>query len=170
MKPRGFTLIELLVVVSIIALLSSIVLASVQEGRAKSRNNERLQILDQYRKALELSRDTDGTYPRTDYRCLGNPPSGVCYGSRLTHPALVTALSRYMSPLPLAPAVPSRPAFTGYQYFTCPGPGACTTQPVPTDSYAVFWYMEGATGTCGPGIVTATIPAEDIRQCFYIHK
>jgi prepilin-type N-terminal cleavage/methylation domain-containing protein len=59
----GFTLIELLVVISIIGLLSSVVLASLNSARVKGRDAVRMQTLTQYSSALELYRDTTGHYP-----------------------------------------------------------------------------------------------------------
>lgn len=61
----GFTLIELLVVISIIALLSSVVLSSLNAARAKSRDARRLQDLQQVRVALELYYHDNGAYPST---------------------------------------------------------------------------------------------------------
>ena len=60
---KGFTLIELLVVVAIIALLSSIILASISTARSKARDAKRLSDIDQIRIALELYRDKNGQYP-----------------------------------------------------------------------------------------------------------
>ena len=62
-KKRGFTLIELLVVVAIISLLSSIVMASLNSARSKSRDARRKSDLHQVRNALALYYDTNGSYP-----------------------------------------------------------------------------------------------------------
>lgn len=51
---RGFTLIELLVVIAIIGLLSSVVLASLNTARTKSRDARRLSDIRQIQTALEL--------------------------------------------------------------------------------------------------------------------
>lgn len=51
---RGFTLIELLVVIAIIGLLSSVVLASLNTARQKSRDARRLSDVKQLQTALEL--------------------------------------------------------------------------------------------------------------------
>jgi general secretion pathway protein G len=73
---HGFTLIELLVVVAIVALLSSIVFASLNTARAKGRDAKRLSDLQQIRTALELYyNDNNGTYPTT-----GNAYWGNCSG------------------------------------------------------------------------------------------
>ena len=59
----GFTLIEILVVLSIISLLSSIVLASVQTARNKARITADAQTLIQLSKALELYKAQNDNYP-----------------------------------------------------------------------------------------------------------
>lgn len=61
----GFTLIELLVVIAIISLLASIVFASLNSARAKSRDARRKADLNQLRLALELYYDANGAYPST---------------------------------------------------------------------------------------------------------
>ena len=64
-RNKGFTLIELLVVVSIIGLLSSVVLASLNSARAKARDAHRRVELRQVATALELYYDSNGSYPIT---------------------------------------------------------------------------------------------------------
>jgi prepilin-type N-terminal cleavage/methylation domain-containing protein len=60
---RGFTLIELMVVVVIIAILTSIVMASFSQAKAKSRDAKRIADLAQMQLALELAFDKCGVYP-----------------------------------------------------------------------------------------------------------
>jgi prepilin-type N-terminal cleavage/methylation domain-containing protein len=60
---KGFTLIELLVVIAIIGILSSVVLASMNSARKKSRDSRRQQDLKGLATALELSFDSAGAYP-----------------------------------------------------------------------------------------------------------
>ncbi len=62
-EKRGFTLIELLVVIAIIGILSSVVLASLQTARAKSRDAKRISDLRQVQLALELYYDVNRAYP-----------------------------------------------------------------------------------------------------------
>ncbi|MBI2109176.1 MAG: prepilin-type N-terminal cleavage/methylation domain-containing protein [Parcubacteria group bacterium] len=63
---EGFTLIELLVVIAIIGILSSVVLASLNSAREKSRDAKRVADLKQIQLALELYfDDNNSTYPAT---------------------------------------------------------------------------------------------------------
>ncbi len=62
---RGFTLIELLVVIAIIGILSSVVLASLNDARQKSRDAKRIADIRQVQLALELYFDSNGSYPPT---------------------------------------------------------------------------------------------------------
>jgi len=54
-----------MVVISIIAMLSSVVLVSVQSARIKARNTARFQSVKQLINALELYRTANGKYPNT---------------------------------------------------------------------------------------------------------
>jgi len=63
---QGFTLIELLVVIAIIGILSSVVLASLNSAREKSRDARRVSDIKQLQLALELYFDDNGTYPGGD--------------------------------------------------------------------------------------------------------
>ena len=62
---RGFTLIELLVVIAIIGILSSIVLASLNTARLKSRDARRVADIKQIQLAMQLFYDASSTYPTT---------------------------------------------------------------------------------------------------------
>jgi len=62
-SQRGFTLIELLVVIAIIGILSSVVLASLNTARLKSRDTRRVADLKQIQLALQLYFDAEGEYP-----------------------------------------------------------------------------------------------------------
>ena len=62
-RQKGFTLIELLVVIAIIGILASIVLASLNSARAKSRDARRLADLDAIKKALTLYYNDHEAYP-----------------------------------------------------------------------------------------------------------
>ncbi|MBI4225178.1 MAG: prepilin-type N-terminal cleavage/methylation domain-containing protein [Candidatus Sungbacteria bacterium] len=64
-KNGGFTLIELLVVIAIIGVLASIVLASLNTARKKSRDTRRVADMNQGKLALELFYDSNRRYPST---------------------------------------------------------------------------------------------------------
>jgi type II secretion system protein G len=65
-RQSGFTLIELLVVIAIIGILASIVLASLNSARAKSRDARRLADADAIKKALTLYYNDNQAYPISD--------------------------------------------------------------------------------------------------------
>ncbi|MFY9462748.1 MAG: type II secretion system protein [Candidatus Sungiibacteriota bacterium] len=106
-KSSGFTLIELLVVISIIGLLSSIVLTSVNSARSKARNAREKVDVKQIITALELARSNNPNdkYPLSggsgaNWSCLKS--SGTCWrGSYSALPAQAVAdLAPYLPTLP----------------------------------------------------------------------
>lgn len=98
---RGFTLIELLVVIAIIGLLSSVVLASLNTARMKSRDVTRISHLKELRTALELYHLDKGYYPPAD---CGWDCNGYRYSySAASWDALALELAPYMSDLPVDP-------------------------------------------------------------------
>jgi prepilin-type N-terminal cleavage/methylation domain-containing protein len=62
-NSRGFTLIELLMVIAIIGLLSSIIMASLNDARKRALDARRLMDMRSIQTALELYKTTYGTYP-----------------------------------------------------------------------------------------------------------
>jgi type II secretion system protein G len=102
---RGFTLIELLVVISIIGMLASVVLVSLQGAKTKAREIKFLAEIQEFKKSLELYRLDNGRYPRlsgwyngTAATCL----AGATNGNVWTQAGLFddTYRSKYMSTLP----------------------------------------------------------------------
>jgi type II secretion system protein G len=84
---KGFTLIELLVVISIIALLSSIVLASLVSAREKAKVAAYVQNVKQFKLALEMYKNDKGHYPfeeTNDYNSIHNNFQGQNIDSTLT--------------------------------------------------------------------------------------
>ncbi len=85
-RNKGFTLIELLVVIAIIGILSSVVLASLNSARTKSRDARRIGDMKQLQLALEMYYDTEGSYASSTAALAPNyipsvptDPKGVAY-------------------------------------------------------------------------------------------
>lgn len=74
---KGFTLIELLVVISIIGLLSSVVLTSVNSARAKARDARRIADFKNVSLAMEFYYDKYGRYPPSPNGCCSGVPGGT---------------------------------------------------------------------------------------------
>ena len=75
-NSKGFTLIELLVVIAIIGILSSVVLASLNSARKKSRDARRVADIKQVQLALELYFDSNKIYPAGGYSALSSLVTG----------------------------------------------------------------------------------------------
>lgn len=99
---RGFTLIELLVVIAIIGVLASVVMASLNGARVKSRDAARAAQIQQVKVAMELYYDDHDGYIAS---CAA--PTMFLYQQ--------TGLDPYMSTLPKDPTY----AGTGDDYQYC---------------------------------------------------
>lgn len=69
---KGFTLIELLVVISIIGLLSSVVLTTLNTARIKARDTKRQAEIKQIQIALETYYSDNGRYPISSWASSNN--------------------------------------------------------------------------------------------------
>ncbi len=159
-SKRGFTLIELLVVISIIGILASIVLASMNQARAKARDASRLSAIKELQKALALYADSD---PDNNYpAATQDDPFNVYYTSingNSTHASLKNALAPYMSSLPSpnlftnsnkSGATMSRISYSRIKnYPVVPFFGICPGVTAQGKCYALLIYTETAT-TLGP--------------------
>jgi type II secretion system protein G len=108
----GFTLIELLVVVAIIGILASIVLASLNTARQRSRDARRVADVKQIQLALELYFDSCGEYPDTYTGTVASPPVCNTLGNGLTPAFLQVA--------PLDPITQTAYPYDNYQTFSTP--------------------------------------------------
>jgi type II secretion system protein G len=140
----GFTLIELLVVIAIIGILSSVVLASLNSSRAKSRDAVRLSNMHEIFNALELYRlDQDQVINYTGW--LGTMPAGA-------------GLNQLVS-LGYLSSLPTDPTYTGtsndYYYRNNPGTYVCISDSDPK-TYCIRFLMENANANGPAGFYCLT--------------
>lgn len=144
---RGFTLIELLVVVSIIGILSSFAVVSLNSARAKARDALRKGDMAQIRTALNIYYDDFGAYPICGIWNDGAADFGAnvsdsansgswCYANTLSS-ALTSGSKPYLSVLPKDPKNPNNSAVIDstyiYRYVSEDG-----------TKYAIAYYIEGS--------------------------
>jgi len=110
---RGFTLIELLVVISIIGILSSFAVVSLNSARNKARDALRKADMTQIRTAINLYYDENNNYPicgnyddnAADFGA--NVQAGsVCYSTTLGT-ALTAGAKPYLGQMPKDPKNPT---------------------------------------------------------------
>ena len=123
-RQRGFTLIELLVVIAIIGVLSSVVLASLNTARVRSRDAARVATMKQVGNALALY-----YLDRNDYPPIAQNECGGTEG-------YTTSGNDFMSSLVTAGYLPSFPID--------PGALNCGMQYVrdSATSYRLFYRLE----------------------------
>ncbi|KKR03443.1 MAG: hypothetical protein UT31_C0021G0011 [Parcubacteria group bacterium GW2011_GWF2_39_13b] len=155
MKQKGFTLIELLVVISIIGLLASIVLVSLNSARSKSRNSKRNANIQQLKTAFNMAADANnGIFVTTStWACVSISCSGG-FVTYVANPTVDAFFTPYISAKPEDPA-DSRRSSSGYLYYNSWAGGTGTDGFFAAGPY-LYWMLEPATiapGVCGPGRV-----------------
>lgn len=120
LKQKGFTLIELLVVISIIGVLSTIAMTSLNGARAKTRDSVRKTDIDQVRKALELYYADHGQYPLSGG--APSPNTGWTNSNHTSWDTLQTALAPYITlprdPINTATGSPGSTGAYTYTYYS----------------------------------------------------
>lgn len=141
-QNKGFTLIELLVVISIIALLSSVILSSLNSARSKARDAQRRVMAKQFQNALEFYRNENGSYPIS-----GTPGGGVTCNTPTTawNASANATCWAYLFSLGNPTLSSFLPSFTDPKQTTGTG-GPAASGPPPEYGFAYFsnsWVAEG---------------------------
>jgi type II secretion system protein G len=146
-KQQGFTLIELLVVISIIGLLASVVLVSLNGARSKARDTRRIADIKQLQTALEFYFDSLSSYPASGGAT--SPNGGWSNSNDSSWSTLQTSLASYMSRLPLDPkqSVSNWPGTDGYNSYAFYSLGYGCNQ----KWYMIVYQLENASGP-DPGV------------------
>jgi prepilin-type N-terminal cleavage/methylation domain-containing protein len=177
-KTAGFTLLEVMVVITIIGLFATVVLAAMADARGKARDAQRVQMVKELQKALELYRNANGG----DYPCAAVMPACTSGGGQVnvngsaSTTVFNVAMSQYLT-LPLEQTVfSSTPTWGSILYRT----GGTTAAPI-RNSYTILLRREqnvtnsaGVTimagNFCdiivGPNPNTANWPDANYPSCF----
>lgn len=169
----GFTLIELLVVISIIGILSSVILASLNSAREKARDTAILSDVKQMQLALELYNDKYQEYPpHTPLNaCCGYLPGYYTNieGSN-TDNVFKNALNEFLQTLPTPGTFSNANKLSiytrriMYRRLTNNTVSGCTS--VANNCYAILIYTEKTTNVSTANQATFFLSNGEIRQGF----
>ncbi len=139
-RKNGFTLIELLVVIAIVSLMSSIVFASLNSARGKSRDAKRKAELRQIQIALEFYYDSHGGYPGS--ACV--PPNTPTTWDIPRSLAAEPKMTQLLSTMPRDPRTPNSTSYNEqYLYFS--SVPTCTGNNASAQNYALYATLEDQT-------------------------
>jgi prepilin-type N-terminal cleavage/methylation domain-containing protein len=151
-KTAGFTMVELMVVITIIGLLASVVLASLTDTRARARDAQRVQMVKELQKALELYRNANGG----NYPCQTTMPACASGGGQVNTngSASTTVFNAAISPYLTMPremtTFSSSPTWGSIIYRT----GGTTAAPI-RDSYTILLRREQTYSNITGAIIAA---------------
>ncbi len=111
---KGFTLIELLIVIAIVGVLSTVVLASLNNARAKARDSARISNVKEVQTALSMYHSDNGSYPvSADQDWAGNGADYGTYPNTGATGYIPNLAPTYIKELPIDP---KQTATNGYIY------------------------------------------------------
>ncbi len=143
LNRKGFTLIELLVVITIIGLLSTLAVVSLNSARAKARDAKRVYDVKQLQTGLDLYLADGTNYPvHTGAITLGST-SYACFDEDGFVATCDAGGNTYMGTVPRAPDVPPGDVYT---YRSNAG----------GTSYVIAFTLEADTGSLNTGLNCAT--------------
>ncbi len=145
-KQKGFTLIELLVVISIIGILSTLAVVSLNDARAKARDAKRISDVKQVQTALELFLADRNGYPAGNDLILG-AGAGATLSQTAGFAATVLGTT-YMGQVPGNPA-PNGVDYKYTSYTSSAKTSVCAS--VPCAWYEIIFELEGQTGGLAAG-------------------
>jgi len=143
---KGFTLIELLVVISIVSLLSSVILSSINEARIKARDARRVVDIQELRNALYLFYQEEGFFPQScggEWSCLGHSDgrdNGECWRENYSGCSNVdNSIKTFLSEIPDDPLNKPGAAGDAYLYRTNYSSGSLGISDAPA---VLHWGLE----------------------------
>jgi prepilin-type N-terminal cleavage/methylation domain-containing protein len=168
-KNRGFTLIELLVVIAVIGVLASVIIASINSTRHKSRNARRVSDMQQLVSAFNLGLEGAGGLPDngSDFACVSQTCTGG-FASYAADSVVDAFLLANMSAKPTDP-IDSTRGYNGYVY-SFAWPGGTSYDGATFEQGSIIEFMAEpplTTASCGRGRVW-NVTSNYIECIYYI--